>query len=228
MEFNNPFLKSIELIISGDSELFAIALTSIRFAAFSTIITSIFAVPLGVLLAMHQFKGKKAIIVIFNSLMALPTVVIALFVYSTLSRSGPLGHLNILYTPAAVITGQAVLIFPIIVSLVYSSVSKTDSRLPETLKTLGAGRAQLYLVILSERKSAVLSSILAGFGRVLGEIGISMMLGGNIRWYTRTMTTAIALQTNKGEFELGLALGILLMLIAFFVNFLLHILVKDE
>ncbi|HUV09002.1 MAG TPA: ABC transporter permease, partial [Spirochaetia bacterium] len=171
---------------------------------------------------------RKAIVVLLNSLMAVPTVVVGLFIYSFLSRSGPLGSLGFLFTPKAVIIGQAVLCSPIIASLVYSALSRLDVRLPETLTTLGATRSQKFWMVLREARIAVASAILAGFGRVIGEVGVSMILGGNIRWYTRTMTTAIALETSKGEFERGIALGIILVSIAVIVNAALHSMVRHE
>jgi len=154
--------------------------------------------------------------------LSLPTVAIGLVLYALLSRSGPLGGMSLLYRPPAVILGQTVLAFPIVASLVYGALSKMDPELHETLITLGASKRQIVWMTLKEAKIAILSAILAGFGRVIGEIGISMMLGGNIRWFTRTITTAIALETSRGQFELALALGLILLLIAFAVNFSLH------
>jgi tungstate transport system permease protein len=160
--------------------------------------------------------------------MALPTVVIGLMVYSFISRSGPLGSLDILFSPAGVIVGQVILASPILTSLVHTGLSKIDPRFHETLVTLGAGRGDILLASLSEARYVIVSAVLAGFGRVIGEIGVSMMLGGNIRWYTRTMTTSIALETSKGEFELGLSLGLILMILALSINAVTHILLKSE
>jgi len=128
----------------------------------------------------------------------------------------------------AIIIGQSILSFPIIASFVYSALAKTDVELPETLETLGAGGLEKNLMIIRESRAAVLSAILSGFGRVIGEVGVSMMLGGNIRWYTRTITTTIALETSKGEFELALALGLILIIISFIVNFSLHMGIGNE
>jgi tungstate transport system permease protein len=127
-----------------------------------------------------------------------------------------------LFTPGAIVVGQIILSFPIVASMVYSALSRMDPRLPETLITLGASKVGMLWMIVRESRIAILSAVLAGFGRVIGEVGVSMMLGGNIRWYTRTITTAIALETSKGEFELGLALGAILMLIAIGINFAMH------
>ncbi len=219
---NNVFIKAVELILHGDREVLFIAATSLRFAVTSTVISSLLALPLGLLLSLYSFRGRKIIIIILNSLMALPTVVIGLMIYSLISRTAPLGKLGILFTPAAVIAGQVVLSFPIIASLIYSALSNLDRTLFETLDTLGIRGPLKYLIIISESKIAVMSALLSGFGRVIGEVGVSMMLGGNIRWYTRTITTTIALETSKGNFELALALGMILIAISLSVNFILH------
>ncbi|MDC7233028.1 MAG: ABC transporter permease [Spirochaetales bacterium] len=220
--------EAVRLILSGDSELYAICLTSLKFSGTSILLASLAGIPLGFLLKLKDFPGRRFILVAVNSLMALPTVVVGLLVYSLLTRSGPLGSLGLLFTPAAVIIGQVVLVLPIVTSMVYGAVSDMDPRLPETLTTLGARKQHYYLMLIKEMKGPVLAAVLAGFGRVIGEVGVSMMLGGNIRWYTRTITTTISLQTSKGEFELGLALGIILMLIAFSLNFLIHMAARNE
>ncbi|MBI9100029.1 MAG: ABC transporter permease [Spirochaetaceae bacterium] len=224
----NVLFEALKLIISGDRELVAICLTSLRFSLTSIFWASLAGIPLGFLLKLKSFTGKKFTLVVVNSLMALPTVVVGLLVYSLVARSGPLGELGLLFTPVAIIIGQVILVLPIITSMVYGSVSDMDPRLPETLKTLGASGFPYYLMMLKEMKNPILSAVLAGFGRVIGEVGVSMMLGGNIRWYTRTITTTISLQTSKGEFELGLALGLVLMIIAFVLNFLIHKVVHHD
>ena len=215
---DSAFLEAGRLIISGNRELFAIAGNSIHFSVVSTIITSLLAVPAGTFIALREFRGKQFVVSVLSTLMALPTVVVGLFVYSLISRTGPLGEWGLLFTPTAIIIGQAVLAFPIVTSLVYGGLSRLDDELTETLITFGAGPLRMLLKILSEARIAILSAVLSGFGRVIGEVGISMMLGGNVRWFTRTMTTALALETQKGAFELALALGVILMIVAFGVN----------
>lgn len=222
------FGRAIGLLIQGDREVYFIAWTSLRLSLVSVLIASALSLPLGFLIGLKSFRGKKAVIAFLNTLMALPTVVVGLLVYSFVSRAGPLGFLGILFTPAAVHVGQVILCFPLIASLVYSALSRLDRRLPETLVTLGARPAEVFRMTILEGRIAVLSALLSGFGRVIGEVGVAMMLGGNIRWYTRTLTTAIALETSKGEFELGLALGIILMAIAFLVNFTVHGVVRHD
>lgn len=218
----SSFGKALDLLVSGDWEVYFIVLTSLRISAVSTVVAGVLSIPLGAWLGLTHARAKKPITAILNSLMALPAVVIGLLVYSFISRSGPLGHLELLFTPAAIVVGQVVLAFPIVASMVYGGLSRLDPRLAETLVTLGASRANMLWMIVREAKVAILLAVLSGFGRVIGEVGVSMMLGGNIRWYTRTITTAIALETSKGEFELGLALGIILMIMAIGINFVLH------
>jgi tungstate transport system permease protein len=222
------FGRAIQLLFSGDREVYFIAWTSLRLSLVSVVVASVLSLPLGFLIGLKSFRGKKGVIAFLNALMALPTVVVGLLVYSFISRSGPLGSLGLLFSPAAIHIGQVILCFPLITSLVYSALSRLDRRLPETLITLGAGPLEIFRMTIREGRIAILSAILSGFGRVVGEVGVAMMLGGNILWYTRTLTTAIALETSKGEFELGLALGLILMAIAFLVNFTLHGIIKHE
>lgn len=222
------FTKALGLILSADREVLFISMTSLSMAVTSTIIAVVPALLLGTTLSIKTFPGKFFIIIFLNSLMAMPTVLIGLIIYSIISRSGPLGQFGLLFTPWAIIIGQGVLSFPIITSLVYSALSKRSIELQETLETFGSGRFQKLYMIFRESRMAVLSAILSGFGRVIGEVGISMMLGGNIRWYTRTITTTIALETSKGEFELALALGIILVFISFTINAFLHLGIKSH
>ena len=222
------FGQAISLLVSGDSEVWFITLTSLRFSLSSALIACVPGIPLGVLIALKRFRGRQALLAVLNTLMALPTVVVGLVVYSLISRSGPLGGMGLLFTPRAVVIGQAILAFPIVVSMTASGLSNLDPLFPEVLTTLGASRRGIFWMTLREARGAVLSASLAAFGRVVGEVGAAMMLGGNIRGYTRTITTAIALETSKGEFELGLALGIILMITSLGVNVILHWAVKHE
>jgi tungstate transport system permease protein len=220
--------RALRLLMTGDTEVYSIAWTSLRFSLVSVTAAAVISLPLGVLLGLREFRGRRTVLAALNSLMALPTVLVGLLVYSLLSRAGPLGAWGLLFRPSAVIIGQTLLCFPIIASLVTGALSRLDPNLRETLVTLGASAWQRLRMIVRECRLALLSALLAGFGRVIGEVGVSMMLGGNIRFYTRTLTTAIALETSKGEFELGLALGMILLLLALAVNFSLHWMVKHE
>lgn len=219
-------VEAVRLLVSWDRELLAITWNSISFALASTVIAAIIGIPIGIIIAFRDFPGKRALVSAAHTLMGLPTVVVGLLVFGFLSRSGPLGFLGLLFTPTAVIIGQAILALPILVSLVYSGLTRLDSELPETLVTLGASRLQRTLKIIAEGRIAVASAVLTGFGRVVGEVGTAMMLGGNIRWYTRTITTAIALETQKGAFALSVALGLVLIVVAFGVNFGLNYLIR--
>jgi tungstate transport system permease protein len=220
--------RAFELLVSGDREVWFIAWTSLRLSLASAVIACIPGIRLGVLIALKRFRGRRALLSVLTSLMALPTVVVGLIVYSLISRAGPLGFLGILFTPWAVIIGQAILALPIIVSMTASALSNLDPLFPEMLTTLGASRRDILWMSMRQARGAVLSAGLAAFGRVVGEVGVAMMLGGNIRWYTRTLTTAIALETSKGEFELGLALGMILMVVSLGVNAVLHWAIPHE
>lgn len=220
--FSQAILEAIQLILRFDPEVYIIAWTSLKLSLIATVIASIFGVFIGIRVATTEFTGKRVLQHLLNTLMAMPTVMIGLIFYGLLSRKGPLGELGLLYTETAVIIGEACLILPIIMNMTITAVQSADDRLIVTLKTLGASSWQLIMPVLSELRYVILAAIITGFGRAIGEVGAAMMLGGNILGVTRTMTTAIALETSKGEFELGLALGILLLLFAFTINILLQ------
>lgn len=222
----DAFAEALILLFTWDAELAAIVANSISFAIASTAIAAVVGVPFGVLLAFREIPGKRTIVAAAHTLMGTPTVVVGLLVFSLLSRSGPLGALGLLYSPWAVIIGQTVLILPILVSLSYSGLARLEPELPETLQTFGASRLQATFKIMREGRIAVASAVLSAFGRGVGEVGTAMMLGGNIRWYTRTIPTAIALETQRGAFALSVALGIVLLVVAFGVNFGLNYLVR--
>jgi tungstate transport system permease protein len=218
---SNSFWNALNLIAGMDREVYFIVWTSLKISASSTFFAAVMGIPLGLLIALNTFKGKSTLLIILNTLMALPTVVVGLFFYAVLSRSGPLGYLGLLFTPAGMMIGLFVLALPTVVNLSISAIQGIDRNLFLTIKTLGAGRFQQSAKILTEARFAVTAALVVAFGRVISEVGIAMMLGGNIKGFTRTMTTAIALETSKGEFELGLALGIILLTVALIVNALL-------
>ena len=210
------------MLATLNREMLVIILVSLKVCTVSTLFAALWGIPLGFGVATRNFWGKQAVITMLNTLMAMPTVVVGLLVYAAISRRGPLGSLGLLYTPWAMVIGQTILIIPIIAALSLSAIQSVDVRVQKTALTLGASRWQTALVICSEGKYALFAAIITGFGRVFAEVGISMMIGGNIRGYTRNITTAIALETSKGEFSLGLALGIVLLTVAFTINGLLH------
>lgn len=224
--FANSLIAAFQLIGSLDADIYQIVFTSVFISLVASAIAALLAVPAGVLMALHQFRGKQFTQHLLNTLMAMPTVVIGLLLYGLFSRLGPLGEWGLLYTPSAIIIAEAILIFPIMMNLTITAVNAADPRLVPTLRSLGARTIQMAIQVIRTTRLAILAAIITGFGRAIGEVGAAMMLGGNIAGYTRTMTTAIALETSKGEFELGLALGILLLIIAFVLNFLLSALNK--
>ena len=208
--------------MSFDSSVFIVVWTSIRISVVAVVVASLFSVPMGLLVALNSFPGKRFLLQSLNTLVALPTVVVGLLLYGILSRQGPMGDLGLLYTPTAMVVGQCVLIVPVIWSLAVSAANSADPRLSETCRALGASKVQQGALFLNEVRFAIMAAVVMGFGRAIGEVGIAMMLGGNIEGFTRTMTTAIALETSKGEFEFALALGIVLLVVAFVVNGLLQ------
>ncbi len=219
--FIDSLIAALELITSFNSNIYHIVGTSVSISLIASLIAALFAIPAGVFMALNSFAGKNVIQHLLNTLMAMPTVVIGLLLYGLFSRLGPLGHWGLLYTPAAIIIAEAILIFPIMMNLSITAVNSADPRLKPTLISLGAGQFSLAWNVIITTRFAILAAIITGFGRAIGEVGAAMMLGGNIEGFTRTMTTAIALETSKGEFELGLALGLLLLIIAFLLNFAL-------
>jgi tungstate transport system permease protein len=218
------FGNSTKLIFSFEGEIYGIVGRSLVFSLTATFLAALIGVPIGFLVGTKRFRGKSGLLTIMNTFMALPTVVIGLLAYGLLSRRAPLGFLNLLFSPSAVIIGEFILSLPIIANLTVSAVQAVDPRAILTAKTLGAGRIQVAWTILIEARFSLLAAIIAGFGRAVSEVGSAMMLGGNIRFYTRTMTTAIALETSKGEFGFGLALGFFLLLVVFSINILFHFL----
>ena len=195
-------------------EVFEILGVSLRVSLCAVALATLVSVPAGFILAVSSFRGKRPLVTIINTLMAMPTVVIGLLVYILLSRSGPLGFLSILYTPTAMIVAQFILALPIITAFTYAAVSGVDERVRKTAESLGASPFQASWMVLKEGRLGIIAAILAGFGRVIAEVGSAIMVGGNIRGYTRTMTTAITLETAKGNFELGLTLGVMLLVVA--------------
>ncbi len=210
------------LLVSLDEELFEIVGVSLTVSGFATLFAALIGLPGGFLIAFKTFPGKRLVITILNTLLALPTVVIGLVVYSLISRRGILGPLELLYTQKAIIIGQVILIVPVIMTLTIAAISRIDRRYRSTALTLGAGELQMAWVIFREARYGIVAALIAAFGRVIAEVGISMMLGGNAKGFTRTMTTAMALEYDKGEFVLAVALGVVLMTFAFAINMLFH------
>ena len=219
MEFlTDSFMSSFLLLWGLDQELLQIIFVSLKVSSISTLIASVVGIPAGFFIAFEEFRGKRILVTVLNTLLALPTVVVGLFVYAFISRRGIFGPLDLLYTQKAIIIGQVILIIPIVTTFTISAVSRIDERYRKTAMTLGANALQTAWLIIREARFGIVAAVVAAFGRVIAEVGISMMLGGNAKGFTRTMTTAMALEYDKGEFVLGVALGIVLLAVSFGVN----------
>ena len=202
------------LILSGDRDLWEIVLLSLRVSVFAVLIAALLGMPLGAALAVGRFPGRRGVIILVNALMGLPPVVVGLLVYLCLSRSGPLGVLQLLYTPSAMIIAQVVLVTPIITALTRQTVETRNAEYAEQLRSLGVSRLASVPTLLWDGRLALLTALLAGFGRAIAEVGAVIMVGGNINHVTRVMTTTIALETSKGNLALALALGVILIALA--------------
>ncbi len=222
LELWNGLLRAIELIVSLDPEVMEIAGRSLRLSVTSAILASLISVPLASLIHFKRFLGKRFLINLIQTFYSVPTVIIGLFVFVFVSRAGPLGGLGLLFSPTAIIIGQMILVTPIMLGLVISALRGVDVTLIDTARSLGASAFQLALLVLREARFTVMAAVIMAFGRAISEVGISLMVGGNIRGYTRVITTAISLETSKGDLELSLALGIILISIALAVNIVLN------
>ena len=211
-------VQAFVLLLQGDPETWSAAWTTVRVSTLSITVCLSLGAPLGFLLGYCEFPGRRALRTLADTLLSLPTVVIGLLVYAFLTRRGPLGDLDLLFTIPGISIGQTILGLPIVVALTAQAVEGLDSRLRDTLLTLGAGPKRILATTLWEARFSVMLAGAAAYGRIVSEIGISMMIGGNIKWHTRTITTAIALETGKGQFAMGVALGVVLMVIALLVN----------
>ncbi len=219
----DSFRSALLLLVSLNHDMLVVIGCSLRVSSLATLFAAAIGLPLGFVIAFSAFPGKRFTITCLNTLLALPTVVIGLVVYSFISRRSILGSLDLLYTQTAMIIGQVILIVPVITTLTIAAINRIDKRYRTTALTLGANRLQMSWVIFKEARYGVIAAVIAAFGRVIAEIGISMMLGGNAKGFTRTMTTAMALEYDKGEFVLAVALGIVLMTLAFVINLMFHL-----
>lgn len=212
-------LQAFRLIFTGDREVWKIVLLSLEVSCSATFISLFLGIPLGTFLGLSKFKGSTLTITLVNTGMSAPPVVVGLLVSIMLWRSGPLGILNLIYTPAAMVVAQVIIAMPIITGVSMSSIAQLDPKLRVQMLGLGASRLQLLWVLLQEAKLPLLTAVMAGFGGVISEVGAVMMVGGNIKDHTRVLTTAIVMETSKGNFGLAIALGIILLAIAFLITF---------
>src|SRR5512136_1299038 len=211
-------LKAFQLLFSGDPEVMQITLLSLEVSGAATLISLAIGLPLVSLLALGRFRGRRFWLSLINTGMALPPVVVGLGVSLILWRSGPLGDLRLIYTPAAIVIAQTIIAAPIVTGLTASALQQLDPRLRLQLLGLGASPVQMVIALWREARLPLLAALMAAFGSVISEVGASMMVGGNIRYQTRVLTTAIVLETNQGQFDVAIRLGILLLAITFLVN----------
>ena len=212
------------LLVSGDREVWSILLLSLQVSGTATALALALGIPAGAALALSRFPGRTVLVSALNAGMGLPPVVVGLFVTLLLWRNGPFGDREILYTPAAIILAQAVIATPIVTGITLAAVQNVPVSFRLQLLGLGASRAQMVWVVLREARLPMLAAVMAGFGAIISEIGASMMVGGNIKGQTRTLTTAMVLETGKGNFDVAIALSVLLLALVFLVNWLLTVL----
>jgi len=215
---DNPFYTALALILGMDSDLIDIVVLSLQVSLVAVLIASALALPVGAALALWRFPGRNGLIVVLNALMGLPPVVAGLCVYLLLSRAGPLGSFGLLFTPSAMVIAQVILVFPIIAALTRQQVEALHHEYAEQLRSLGLTQLRMMPTLLWDARFGLLTVILAGFGRASAEVGAVMMVGGNIDGVTRVMTTAIVLETGKGNLPLALGLGIVLLTLVMLIN----------
>ena len=222
MEIWDGLSQAIELLVSLDPEVMRIAGRSLSIAGTSCLLASLICLPLASLIHFNQFRGKRALISTIQTLFAMPTVLVGLFVLVLLSRAGPLGFFRILFTPYAMVIGQILLISPLLLGFTISALGGVSREIVDTATSLGASRFQTVWLVLKEARYAVLAAVIMGFARAISEVGCAQIVGGNIKGATRVMTTAIALEASKGDIALGMALGIILLFLALIINIALN------
>jgi tungstate transport system permease protein len=212
MEIIEGLVKALELIISGDPTVIEITARSVLVSGSATLLSVLWGIPMAAVLGLYRFRGMLILRGIFNALLGIPTVTLGLILYLFLSKSGPLGFLGVLYDPFGMIAGQAILVTPIIVSFAANAIESVDPKIRDLAKTLGASEFEASIAVLKESLSGVFLAIIASFNRAIAELGVALMIGGNISGRTSVLTTTIALETNKGNISLGIALAIILLI----------------
>ncbi len=213
--------RALEMIAAGDPEILEITWRTLRVSLTAVLISTIIGIPLGIIIGLTKFPGRKLLLVFINIGMGLPPVVAGLWITIFLWRSGPLGHLSLLYTPTAIIMAQVLVSLPILIGLTSSAFQEINEKMMMQIKALGATRLQFFRILLIETRVAILAAIIAGFGRVIAEVGAAMMVGGNIKGDTRILTTSIVMEVSKGNFDIAFALSFIIMTIAFMITFCL-------
>jgi tungstate transport system permease protein len=220
--------KAFWLLVTFDPEVMSITFLSLKISGLATLISLFLGISTGAIIALTQFPGKKIIVSLVNTGMGLPPVVVGLFVSIFLWRSGPLGFLEMLYTPGAIIVAQAVIATPIVMGITIASLQQLPKKMKLQILALGASRSQMVWMLIKEAKLPLLAAVMAGFGGVISEVGASIMVGGNIKGYTRVLTTATVMETSKGNFDIAIALGIILLLLAYIINLILTYVQQKE
>ena len=222
--FLDAFLRALDLIWSGDPEVLSIAMRSLYISGLATLLSCLWGLPLALILGLSSFPGKRIIRGFFNAMLGIPTVGLGLILYILLSKSGPLGIFRLLYTSLGISIGQSILITPILISFTSSAVESTDIELRDLARTLGASKLQTHYAIMKEAWWGISLAVIASFNRAFAELGIAMMIGGNIRYVTRMLTTSIALETARGDIPFSIALAIILMTIVFSITIFINLL----
>lgn len=228
-EIIDGFIQAFILIFTFDQEIWEIIFLSIRVSGTATFLATLIALPLGSFIGLREFRGKKIVSNMINTFMGFPPVVMGLVIFLLLSRSGPLGGFGLLYTTMAMIIAQFFLAIPIILGTTKAAIESVDPDLKETIESLGSNERQLWWELIKESKKSIIAGILVAFGQAISEVGAVIIVGGNIRWHTRTFTTAIVVQTRMGEFGMAIALGLILFILTFILNYTLtHLQSKND
>lgn len=214
--------QAIYLIFTLNPEVIEITIRSLYISLLATLIASLIAIPIGGMIYYYEFRGKRTVINLIQTLYSVPTVLVGLFLFLLISQQGPLGFLNLLFTPTGMIIGQTLLIMPILIGFTITALIGVSSQIKELAISLGASASQVITTIIKEARYAIMGAVILGFGRAISEVGVAILIGGNIRGFTRVFTTTISLETSKGNIELSIALGFILLSIALIVNFILN------
>jgi tungstate transport system permease protein len=221
-EIIRAILQAIKLIVELDPELIRITKLSIYISLTATLIASLIAIPTGGIIYYYEFRGKRTIINLIQTLYSIPTVIVGLFLFLLISKQGPFGFLKLLFTPTGMVIGQMLLILPILIGFTITALVGVSIQIRELAISMGANTYQTIITIIKEARYAIMSAVILGFGRAISEVGVSILIGGNIRGFTRTFTTAISLETSRGNLVLSIALGLILLSLALIINLLLN------
>ncbi|WP_458414070.1 ABC transporter permease [Schinkia sp. CFF1] len=224
----NGLLEAIRMLITFDPEIFEITWLTLKVSGSATFISLLVGIPLGVALAWVHFPGRRFIISVVNTMMGFPPVVVGLWVYLLLARNGPLGQLDLIFTPTAIVIAQAVIASPVVMGLTCAAVMQVDDKMRMQMKALGATKLQMLFLVLREARFSLLAAVIAGFGAVVSEVGASQMVGGNIKGYSRVLTTATVMEVSKGHTEVAIGISVILMLLAYFITLGLTLLQQKD